>query len=195
VAALGAEADNSESFEVIMARLSASKDPRTLQPQDFSDASTGTGEIFSPTSSQLFRSPPRPTFRKQPQPQKLVHPRPFGPARTVGDSFGHRLRLLPNRDLTSWEQERAVVPERSWGVSAMSSVALLRQTIGGSAPSTPLRRKTEYGGRSLGRLHRRAFCHGLRWIGGIEKSESAKLLVQFTMDLSGTLAPSCLALT
>ncbi|CAE8693057.1 unnamed protein product, partial [Polarella glacialis] len=158
VAALGAEADNSESFEVIMARLSASKDPRTLQPQDFSDASTGTGEIFSPTSSQLFRSPPRPTFRKQPQPQKLVHPRPFGPARTVGDSFGHRLRLLPNRDLTSWEQQRAVVPERSWGVSAMSSVALLRETIGGSAPSTPLRRKTEYGGDSAG--CRPASCGG-----------------------------------
>jgi len=62
--------------------------------------------------------------------KRATHPRPFGPTKAVGSTFGWS-SSLPRKDLTPWEQERAVCPERSWGPSSMACVGR-----GGSASSS-----------------------------------------------------------
>ncbi|CAE7225336.1 unnamed protein product [Symbiodinium pilosum] len=124
VAALGAEADKTESLEVILSRLDASKH-ETLLPGQCS-------EVFDSSAFAVARTSQR-TRRTGGLAQ---HPKPFSPARTTGGAFlgaGH----LPHRDLTSWEQQKAIMPERSWSQSAMTCV--MRSGLSMSAPSSPLR--------------------------------------------------------
>jgi len=51
----------------------------------------------------------------------------------VGDTFGWA-ESLPRKDLTPWEQERAVSPERSWGPSAMTCVEKVGSNAGRAMP-------------------------------------------------------------
>eukprot|EP00931_Biecheleriopsis_adriatica_P110652 TRINITY_DN84942_c0_g1_i1.p1 TRINITY_DN84942_c0_g1~~TRINITY_DN84942_c0_g1_i1.p1 ORF type:complete len:350 (-),score=42.34 TRINITY_DN84942_c0_g1_i1:50-1099(-) len=144
----GAEADKNEPLEVIMARLDASKDPRTLLPGDHFFADTSPGLLAaeaarSPCSTFSSQSPPR---RRMQASAQVRHPKPFGPSRAVGGSF-QSSGQLPHRDLTSWEQEKAVMPERSWGPSAMSCVVKAGMATT-SLPASPLRRSAIHDARS-----------------------------------------------
>lgn len=118
-ASFGAEADKAESLQVIMARLDASRDPSSASDYSLSPAATGF-EFAEPASAW---SPPR---RRPPQRAEAVRPavhaKPFGPTRAVGSSF-QGSGQLPHRDLNSWEQQRAVMPQRSWGISSSTCVA------------------------------------------------------------------------
>eukprot|EP00930_Biecheleria_cincta_P034197 TRINITY_DN23647_c0_g1_i1.p1 TRINITY_DN23647_c0_g1~~TRINITY_DN23647_c0_g1_i1.p1 ORF type:complete len:352 (+),score=54.85 TRINITY_DN23647_c0_g1_i1:40-1056(+) len=119
-ASFGAEADKAESLEVIMSRLDASRDPSSASDlHSLSPASTG----FEFAEQASAWSPPcrRPPQRAEAV-RPAVHPKPFGPTRAVGGSF-QGSGQLPHRDLTSWEQQRAVMPQRSWGISAAACVA------------------------------------------------------------------------
>jgi hypothetical protein len=50
-----------------------------------------------------------------------MHPRPFGPQKATG-SFFSAVGNLKQRDLTSWEQQKTIMPERSWSTSATTCV-------------------------------------------------------------------------
>eukprot|EP00933_Yihiella_yeosuensis_P063114 TRINITY_DN66180_c0_g1_i1.p1 TRINITY_DN66180_c0_g1~~TRINITY_DN66180_c0_g1_i1.p1 ORF type:complete len:354 (+),score=60.26 TRINITY_DN66180_c0_g1_i1:30-1064(+) len=149
VAAAGSEVDAGESFEVIMSRLSASKDFN--RTQNSTDGSTSAGEMSSsgfPSPKSIAASQPLRQVHGHWKPLKtkpLAHPKPFGPTTAVGGSFSKYPGRLRQKDLTSWEQERATMPERSYPSSAMSCVSktLSATPIGVAAPvfesSTPQR--------------------------------------------------------
>lgn len=125
-AALGAEADKSEPLEVILSRLDESK-RQTLLPGQF-PAEAGEVSAFA-----VSRMPRRQIAGSGPGLAR--HPKPFSPARTTGGAFlssGH----LPQRDLTSWEQQKAIMPERSWSQSAITCVV---RDGSMSAPASPQR--------------------------------------------------------
>ncbi|CAE7898169.1 unnamed protein product [Symbiodinium necroappetens] len=125
-AALGAEADKSEPLEVILSRLDESK-RQTLLPGQFP---MEAGEV---SAFAVSRMPRRQIAGSGPGLAR--HPKPFSPARTTGGAFlssGH----LPQRDLTSWEQQKAIMPERSWSQSAITCVV---RDGSMSAPASPQR--------------------------------------------------------
>jgi len=124
-AALGAEADKSEPLEVILSRLDESK-RQTLLPGQF------PSEACELSACAVSRMPRRQAGSGL---GLARHPKPFSPARTTGGAFlssGH----LPQRDLTSWEQQKAIMPERSWSQSAMTCVV---RDGSMSAPASPQR--------------------------------------------------------
>lgn len=103
-----------------MARLDASRDPSTPSGHhSFSPAANGF-EFAEPDPA--WSPPRRRPAQRAAVVRPAVHSRPFGPARAVGGSF-QGSNQLPHRDLTSWEQQRAVMPERSWGISSATCVA------------------------------------------------------------------------
>lgn len=120
VAAQGAEVDKRESLQVILARLDASKSQTLLSGQWLEEPCQMASDGFTHCRTVKSR-----------QVRRAVHPKPFGPGRSKGNFFqtsGH----LPHRDLDSWEQQKAIMPERSWSQSAMTFV---RSTMGRSVLS------------------------------------------------------------
>eukprot|EP00928_Gymnodinium_smaydae_P081817 TRINITY_DN6526_c0_g2_i3.p1 TRINITY_DN6526_c0_g2~~TRINITY_DN6526_c0_g2_i3.p1 ORF type:complete len:411 (+),score=31.25 TRINITY_DN6526_c0_g2_i3:30-1235(+) len=131
-------------FDDIMAELSASKafagdqmphmDSLQMDLESPSNAEPGVGRScvdhhYRPTRGRTWRQASPKRHKRSPSSRRSsathvrrpLHSRPFGPALTPGGSFGMP-GTLRHRDLTPWEQERAVAPERSWGISSMDCV-------------------------------------------------------------------------
>mmetsp|Transcript_53117 Transcript_53117/g.119225 ORF Transcript_53117/g.119225 Transcript_53117/m.119225 type:complete len:256 (-) Transcript_53117:113-880(-) len=130
VAALGAEADKVEPLEVILARLDASKQPTLLPGQFYSEEESALAKARTSQRTRLRSS------------GLAFHPKPFSPARTTGGCF-RSAGNLPQRDLTSWEQQKAITPERSWSQSAMTCVVHEGPAI--LATSSPKRMAQSHG--------------------------------------------------
>eukprot|EP00929_Paragymnodinium_shiwhaense_P005122 TRINITY_DN106666_c0_g1_i1.p1 TRINITY_DN106666_c0_g1~~TRINITY_DN106666_c0_g1_i1.p1 ORF type:complete len:376 (-),score=40.79 TRINITY_DN106666_c0_g1_i1:8-1135(-) len=111
----GRRDDNRDSFGDIMVQLAVSKfgSPGTPGSRRHNDAANDSTLL----PAHLV-APPADARRQM---RRGMHQKPFGCQRKVGGAFGWA-ESLPRKDLTPWEQERAVSPERSWGPSAMTCV-------------------------------------------------------------------------
>eukprot|EP00927_Polykrikos_kofoidii_P065866 TRINITY_DN61585_c0_g1_i1.p1 TRINITY_DN61585_c0_g1~~TRINITY_DN61585_c0_g1_i1.p1 ORF type:complete len:408 (+),score=56.07 TRINITY_DN61585_c0_g1_i1:165-1388(+) len=132
--------DKSESFADIMAQLDVSKSTACFRANEKQDTKIGFAERRQlPERNRREGNnveSHRSVTRRRPEAAVLrpVHPGPFGPGRGKGDFFGSP-GSLPRKDLTSWEQERAICPERSWSRSSMTCVSKTEFHGSASSPS------------------------------------------------------------
>lgn len=140
-----------ESFAEIMAQLDASKGRVTSYAVEPQRATAPVGEWYEPKPAWVDEARPTETTAKmhvqrvQPrrmQPRsrstvvrKAAHPEPFGPGRGIGGEFSRPGNLF-HRDLTPWEQERAIMPERSYPASRTICVVRQWSPMVGSLAST-----------------------------------------------------------
>jgi hypothetical protein len=124
------KSSGSESFADIMAQLNASQTNMVVD----CDLETWS----EPDKSRMM--PParqRHATKSHSSGAGVIHPRPFGHGKSggaVGSFFGMP-STLKHRDLSPWQQEQAVTPERSWPTSTMTNVHKGAMLMSSSSPT------------------------------------------------------------
>lgn len=133
-------ADKYEKFGAIMARVGSQQPTWRSPPPSPGDSSPGTTVLRAASASAIV-SGPAPHVRPirctiSTPPRRAMHTRPFGAQRAVGGLFAVA-PPLPQRDLTAWEMQRAVSPERSWPTASSDCLrtSSASQTWVASSPS------------------------------------------------------------
>lgn len=146
IAREGAEVDKCESLKVILARLDASKNqmllPQPSPPEELHQSQHGMASTDAwgrKAGTRTLSSTMTVGKRSEiGQLGRVIHPKRFAYGRSHGNFFQSSPGLLPYRDLTIWEQHKAITPERSWSESAMRCLSPVGQCLASGFPQHPL---------------------------------------------------------